>query len=213
MEKNYNISRPQLMLPEYGRHIQDMVRELCQIEDREARNLRAKALIAILANIQSQSADTPDFERKLWDHLYIMSNFQLDVDSPYPAPGVQDIMPPPNKLDYPQSYIDQKHYGKNVRNTIKALQRITDQPTVDAVVYNLARYMRTKSYEFNQDHPDNVVIIRDLKNMADGTLEVDEEAIATMKSEYTMNPMGYSKKNNGQKKGGKMVKRNGNGNK
>ena len=83
MKTNYNSDRQRLQLPEYGRHIQDMVMHLMEIEDRAERNLRAKALIAIMANIQHESADTPDFERKLWDHLHIMADFQLDIDSPY----------------------------------------------------------------------------------------------------------------------------------
>ncbi|MBR5829909.1 MAG: DUF4290 domain-containing protein, partial [Tidjanibacter sp.] len=74
MKTNYNIEREKLHLPEYGRHIQDMVIELTAIEDRQERNLRAKALVAIMANIQQSSSEMPDFERKLWDHLFIMSD-------------------------------------------------------------------------------------------------------------------------------------------
>ena len=163
MKTNYNSDRQKLQLPEYGRHIQDMVAHLMKIEDRDERNLRAKALIAIMANIQHESADTPDFERKLWDHLHIMADFQLDIDCPYPVPTRTTIMPPPVRMEYPQGGIVQKHYGRNVRNVIRSLERLRTQETVDAIVYNLARYMRTKSYEYNQEHPDNAVIIKDIK--------------------------------------------------
>lgn len=207
MDKNYNISRPHLQLPEYGRHIQDMVRELCTIADRDARNLRAKALVAVMANAQSQSADTQDFERKLWDHLHIMANFQLDVDAPYPVPTADAIMPPPNRMEYPQSNIAMKHYGKNVRNVIRALGRIKEQETVDTVLHNLARYMRTKSYEFNQEHPDNTVIIKDIRRMAEGKIEVDEEAITMIKSEYKSSHSSYTKKGTHAKKTTKNNKR------
>lgn len=208
MKRNYNIERQRLHLPEYGRHIQDMVTELMGIENREERNLRAKALIAIMANIQHDSRETPDFERKLWDHLFIMSDFQLDVDSPYPKPTATTIMPPPRKMEYPSGNIAMKHYGRNVRNVIRTLGKIREQQTVDAVVYNLARYMRTKSFEFNQEHPDNAVIIRDIKSMSNNEIAVDEEAITMIKSDYRLNHLGYSKKQGHQKKGFKNLKNN-----
>ncbi len=206
MKTNYNIEREKLHLPEYGRHIQDMIAELTAIENREERNLRAKALVAIMANIQSASSEAPDFERKLWDHLFIMSNFQLDVDSPYPKPTAATIMPPPNKMEYPAGGITMKHYGKNVKNIIRALARIKDQETSDAVLYNLARYMRTKSFEFNQEHPDNAVIIKDIKKMANYDISVDEEAITLIRSEYRLNHLGYQKRGAHAKKNTKTTK-------
>lgn len=206
MRTNYNIEREKLHLPEYGRHIQDMVDELMQIENREERNLRAKALVAIMANIQHASSDTPDFERKLWDHLFIISDFQLDVDSPYPKPTEATVMPAPHRMEYPRGGITMKHYGKNVRNVIKALERIRERDTIDAVVYNLARYMRTKSFEFNQEHPDNAVIIKDIRKMANYDILVDEQAISLIKSDYRFDHLGYQKKLAHQKKGAKNQK-------
>lgn len=206
MKTNYNIEREKLHLPEYGRHIQDMVDVLMCIENREERNLRAKALVAIMANIQQDSKEMPDFERKLWDHLFIMSDFQLDVDSPYPKPTAATIMPPPNRMEYPTGGIVMKHYGKNVRNAIRALEKIKDGDTVDTVIYNLARYMRTKSFEYNQEHPDNLVIIRDIRKMANYDINLDEEAIGLMKSEYRLDHLGYQKKSAHQRKNGKMQK-------
>lgn len=206
MKTNYNIEREKLHLPEYGRHIQDMISELMRIEDRKERNLRAKALIAIMANIQQESKEMPDFERKLWDHLFIMSDFQLDIDSPYPKPTAATIMPPPRRMEYPTGRISMKHYGRNVRNVIRSLERIKEQDTVDAVIHNLARYMRTKSFEYNQEHPDNVVIIRDIKRMADFDINVDEEAVSRIKSEYRMNHLGYQKRGAHQKKNNKTQK-------
>ncbi len=206
MKTNYNIEREKLHLPEYGRHIQDMIVELMTIENREERNLRAKALVAIMANIQHASSETPDFERKLWDHLFIMSDFQLDVDSPYPKPTASTVMPPPHKMEYPTGGIAQKHYGRNVKNIIRSLSRLKDQETIDAVVYNVARYMRTKSFEYNNEHPDNAVIIRDIRRMADFDIAVDEEAITLIRSEYRSHHINYAKRAGYQKKSGKNMK-------
>lgn len=207
MKTNYNIEREKLHLPEYGRHIQDMIAELVAIPDRKERNLRAKALVAIMSNIQHcSSGDVPDFDRKMWDHLFIMSDFKLDVDSPYPKPTAQTIMPPPSRLSYPEGRITMKHYGRNVRNVIRSLERLRDQELVDAVVCNVARYMRTKSYEYNQEHPDNSVIIRDIRRMADFDIEVDEEAVTMIKSDYKLGHSTYQKKFVRTKKNGKIQK-------
>ncbi len=196
MKNNYNIEREKLHLPEYGRHIQDMVDELCAIENREERNLRAQALVAIMSNIQrcSISGEVADFERKMWDHLFIISDFKLDVDSPYPKPTEATIMPPPARMSYPTGGIAMKHYGRNVRNIIRSLEKHRDKELVEAVVYNVARYMRTKSFEYNQEHPDNGVIIRDIRRMAEFDIPVDEEAVTMIKNEYRLNGLGNSKR-------------------
>ena len=92
MKKNYNYTRRKLYLPEYGRHIQEMIDSLMEIEDRHERNRQARAVIAVMGNLNPLLRDTADFTHKLWDHLFIMSDFQLDVDSPYPRPT---RLPPP----------------------------------------------------------------------------------------------------------------------
>ena len=86
MKKNYNYTRRKLYLPEYGRHIQEMVDSLQEIADKTERTRQAKAVIAVMGNLNPLLRDTADFTHKLWDHLFIMSDFQLDVDSPYPLP-------------------------------------------------------------------------------------------------------------------------------
>ena len=91
MKKNYNYTRRKLYLPEYGRHIQEMIDSLQLIEDRRERNRQARAVIAVMGNLNPLLRDTADFTHKLWDHLFIMSDFQLDVDSPYPQPTRQEL--------------------------------------------------------------------------------------------------------------------------
>ena len=110
MRKNYNYTRQKLYLPEYGRHIHEMIDSLLRIEDRAERTRQAKAVIAVMGNLNPLLRDTADFKHKLWDHLFIMSDFKLDVDSPYPQPSRQDLELKPKKLRYTQSRIAFKHY-------------------------------------------------------------------------------------------------------
>ena len=109
-------------------------------------------------------------------------------------------------MHYPEGRIAMKHYGKNVRNVVRVLENLKNQQVVDTITGNLARYMRTKSYEYNQEHPNNEVIIKDIKRMALGTIEVDEEAISSLKSDYKQNFTPYGKKGQFQKKNNKNQK-------
>ena len=105
MKKNYNYTRRKLYLPEYGRHIQEMIDSLLEIEDRRERNRQARAVIAVMGNLNPLLRDTADFTHKLWDHLFIMSDFQLDVDSPYPRPSRQELTVSPRPMAYSEGRI------------------------------------------------------------------------------------------------------------
>ena len=176
MKKNYNYTRRKLYLPEYGRHIQEMIDSLLEIEDRRERNRQARAVIAVMGNLNPLLRDTADFTHKLWDHLFIMSDFQLDVDSPYPQPTRQELTIAPRRMAYSQGRIAFKHYGKYVERMIRSLAGCPDGRAVAGAVDNLARYMRAKSYEYNQEHPNNEVIVKDIKHMSGGAIEIDEAA-------------------------------------
>ena len=184
MKHNYNYTRRKLYLPEYGRHIHKMVDSLLLIEDRAERTRQAKAVIAVMGNLNPLLRDTADFTHKLWDHLFIMSDFQLDVDSPYSRPTREDLAPVPRRLSYPQSYIPLKHYGKYVGRILKSLIDCKSREGVALTVDNIARYMRAKSYEYNLEHPNNEVIIKDIKRLSDYGIDVDEQSLNNIRSDY-----------------------------
>ncbi len=184
MRKNYNYTRRKLLLPEYGRHIQEMIDSLSAIEDRRERNRQARAVIAVMGNLNPLLRDTADYTHKLWDHLFIMSDFQLDVDSPYPRPTRQELTASPRPLAYSQGRIAHKHYGKYVERMLRALATEHDPQRVAQTVDNIARYMRSKSYEYNQEHPNNEVIVKDIKRMSGGAIEIDEVALNNLRSDY-----------------------------
>ena len=184
MKKNYNYKRRKLFLPEYGRHIHEMVDSLMAIEDRHERNRQARAVIAVMGNLNPLLRDTADFTHKLWDHLFIMSDFQLDVDSPYPRPARQDLMVTPQPMRYSQSRIPYKHYGKYVGSMIRRISSEQNQADISQAIDGIARYMRAKSYEYNMEHPNNEVIVKDIKQMSGGSIVVDESALNNLRSDY-----------------------------
>ena len=184
MRKNYNYTRSKLHLPEYGRHIQKMVDSLLLIEDRYERTRQAKAVIAVMGNLNPMLRDTEEFKHKLWDHLFIMSDFQLDVDSPYVQPSRQDLTLRPEKLRYPQSRIMFKHYGKYAQRLVRHIVEQMPLSGTDAEIVNVARYLRAKSYEYNNEHPNNESIARDIRLMSGGNIELNLSDISNMRSDY-----------------------------
>ncbi len=177
MGKNYNFERKKLMLPEYGRHIHQMVDYLCTIEDRAVRNEQARIVVEVMGNINPVLRDATDFKHKLWDHLFIMSDFKLDVDSPYPIPDRRTLQTKPEKIGYPRKQIAHKHYGKNIENMLSALKEIPDEQTRKATASNIAKYMRAKSFEYNQEHPDNDIILKDIREMSQQAVDLTESDI------------------------------------
>jgi hypothetical protein len=173
MRKNYNFTRSKLYLPEYGRHIHKMVDSLLLIEDRNERTRQAKAVIAVMGNLNPMLRDTEEFKHKLWDHLFIMSDFQLDVDSPYMQPSRQDLALRPERLNYPQSRIMLKHYGKYTQKLVRHIVEQMPENDVDAEMMNIARFMRTKSFEFNNEHSSNDSVARDIRLLSGSDVDID----------------------------------------
>ena len=184
MRKNYNFTRSKLYLPEYGRHIHKMVDSLLLIEDRQERTRQAKAVIAVMGNLNPMLRDTEEFKHKLWDHLFIMSDFKLDVDSPYAQPSRQDLSLRPEKLRYPQSRIMFKHYGKYAQKLLRHAVDEMSSHDVQGEIVNVARYLRAKSYEYNNEHPNNDSIARDMRLMSGGDVELNLTDVTNMRSDY-----------------------------
>ncbi len=186
-----------------------MVDNLMLVDDREERNRKARYIIGVMGNINPLLRDTPEFTHKLWDHLFIMSDFRLDVDSPYPIPTSVTLTPAPERMKYPDKKVVMKHYGKYVKRIINALENEPQGEAVQDAINDIARYLRTKSYEYNQEHPNNEAIIKDIKRMSNNGIDVDEAAISLMKSDYRQPPHSMpsrGKKNQYQKKNGKNNK-------
>ena len=208
MNKNYNYERKKLTLPEYGRHVYQMVEYLLSIQNRELRNTQAQVVIDVMGNINPTLRDTVDFKHKLWDHLFIISNFKLDVDSPYPIPNAASLYPKPDKLEYPKHRISRKHYGKNIENMLSALKETDDEQAKTQVAGNIAKYMRAKSFEYNQEHPNNEVIMKDIRTMSDNRIIIDEVALNNLKNDYKQVHMNNRPRKNYTANGKNNVRQN-----
>mgnify|MGYP003317771591 CR=1 FL=1 len=154
----YNTKRTQLIIPEYGRHVQLMINQILETKDRDERNKMASAVIGIMGNMNPHLRDVPDFQHKLWDQLFIMSNFQLDVDSPFENPQQEVLEQKPDRLPYPQKNPKYRFYGNNIKSMINVAMNWEDGDLKNALVYNIANHMKKCFLNWNKDTVEDKVI-------------------------------------------------------
>jgi hypothetical protein len=166
----YNTQRKKLMLPEYGRYIQRMIQRAAAIEDREKRNEQIKAVVNVMGDLNPHLRDVNDFKHKLWDHLHIISDFTLDIDSPYPIPTRESFKERPHPIPYPSTPVKIMHYGRSVQNMIDALAERPDNEERQIVALMIANYMKRDYLMWNKDIVTDEIILRDLTNLSKGRI-------------------------------------------
>jgi hypothetical protein len=172
---DYNSSRSKLVLKEYGRHVQMIVENCMKVKDREKRNQFAKEIIELMGQLNPHLRNVEDFRHKLWDHLFIMSDYQLDVDSPYPIKGREEIEKKPEKLPYPQSRIRFKHYGKNVEALVAKAAKTADPEKQADFTECIGNFMKMVYQNYSKDAVNDETIKSDLKLLSKGKLEITED--------------------------------------
>lgn len=170
---DYNSQRPDIIIPEYGRHIQSMVQHAVTVEDKEERNKMVRAIIKVMGQLFPYLRDIEDFNHKLWDHLHIMSDFQLDVDSPYPKPEPATLQSKPNRIPYPQTTIKYGHYGNALENIIKEVSSTVKDDEREAASMMVANLMKRQYLTWNRDTVNDDMIIDQMREMSDGKLWLD----------------------------------------
>ncbi len=170
----YNTERVHLIIPEYGRHIQKMVDHAISLEDKEARNKCVKSIISVMGNLNPHLRDVPDFQHKLWDQLFIISDFNLDVDSPYPKPSREELAERPEHLGYPQNYPKYRFYGNNIKRMIDVANSWEDGDMKDALVLTIANHMKKSFLNWNKDTVEDSVIFQHLVELSDGKINLHD---------------------------------------
>jgi len=174
MEYDYNASRNKLILPEYGRNIQKMVEHILAISDREERNRLAQAVIIIMGNMNPHLRDINDFKHKLWDHLAIMADFQLDIDFPYAVPQPEEFTEKPRRVAYNDSDIRYRHYGHIVEDLIKEAIKLPESEDKDTLIRLIANHMKKSYLSWNRDSVTDEIIFNDLHELSGKQLVVKE---------------------------------------
>src|SRR6201997_2112194 len=184
---DYNSTRNKLILSEYGRNVQNMVKYITALPTREERNRYAQVVIDLMGFLNPHLRDVADFKHKLWDHLHIISDFQIDVDSPYPKPSEEAIHFKPEPLKYPHQRIRYKHYGKTIELMIEKAKIIEEPDRKQHMVQAIANFMKMAYVQWNKDSVADETILADLRAMSRGELKV-EDNINLAKVEFRPNP-------------------------
>jgi len=174
MNFDYNTQRKRMALPEYGRNVLKMIEHAKTIKDPEERNRAAKTIIQIMGNLNPNLREVTDFKHKLWDHLMIIADFDLDVDSPYPAPDRKKLNSKPNKVPYHNGEIKYSHYGCIIPAMIEAAAKMKDGEEKDYLTSLILNQMKKDYVTWNKSTVADEVIIRDLIEISGNRLKVPE---------------------------------------
>jgi hypothetical protein len=170
----YNSQRSHLIIPEYGRHLQKLIDQATAIEDKAERNKAAKYIISVMGSLNPHLRDVLDFQHKLWDQLFIMSDFNLDVDSPYPIPSKDILTQKPDRLKYPQNFPKYRFYGNNIKYMIDVANSWEESELKNALVLVIANHMKKCYLSWNKDTVSDEIIFEHLLELSGGKLNLSK---------------------------------------
>ena len=202
----YNTVREDLIIPEYGRHIQKMINYASTRETKEERNKLANAIISVMGNLQPHLRDVADFQHKLWDQLFIMSDFKLDADSPFEKPSKEILNAKPEPLSYPQNFPKYRFYGNNIKIMIDEAVKWDSGEMKDALVLTIANHMKKCFLNWNKDSVKDQVIFDHLYELSETKIDIrdskeellDSALLLRTKKKFTNKK--FSKRNNKNRK-------------
>lgn len=194
---DYNTQREKLMMPEYGRHVQEMINYVKNLPDKEKRNEQIQAVVAVMGTLNPQLRDINDFKHKLWDHVQIISDFQIDIDSPYPTPTKETLHTRPDPIPLQKTPIKAAHYGRNIQNMIEVIAAREDDEVKTYMIKTLASYMKQQYLIWNKDSVSEETIFKDIYRLSDGRITVPEDVhIGTGQTEMHVHPRNNNQNRN-----------------
>ena len=193
----YNTNRTKLLMPEYGRNIQMMVEYCKSIPSKEERNEVAKTIVEFMGQRNPHLRDEENYKHKLWDHLYILADYDLDVDAPYPFPTREELDQKPNRMDYPSFDNEYKFYGKSILQLIDKAIELEEGEEKEALIQVIANNMKKSYNVYNKEHVQDEVIFRHLKELSQDKLDLT--GIETLDKSKIYHPS-RNKRNNHKKR-------------
>ena len=207
---DYNTQRPHLRLREYGRNVQNLINHLKTIEDKEERNKKATMLVELMKSINPDlNKDLTEYDQKIWDDLFIISNFELDVEGPFPKPDAAILEKKPQRLNYYSNEIKFRHYGRGVEMLINKVVEMEDEKEREGAVVTIGRLMKSFFQVWNKDNIEDEQVLKNIQQLSGGKLNIDIEKVKELglfdserKASYKNggNRNKVRRSNNGQKK-------------
>jgi hypothetical protein len=177
----YNTERKHLILREYGRNVQRMVAYLATIEDQEKRNSYAATLVELMKSINPNVKDVPEYDHKVWDDLFIISGFKLDVKGPYAPPAPEVLVKKPDRVVYKYNKIKFKHYGRSLEILIENAMKLTDEQKIKGAVIAIGRLMKSFYQTWNKEEISDQLIMKTIERLSDDHLKMDLEEVTEFK--------------------------------
>ena len=193
----YNTNRTKLLMPEYGRNIQQMVEYCKSLPSKEERNEVAKTIVEFMGQRNPHLRDEENYKHKLWDHLYILADYDLDVDAPYPFPTREELDQKPKRMDYPSFDNEYKFYGKSILQLIDKAIELEEGEEKEALIQVIANNMKKSYNVYNKEHVQDEVIFRHLKELSQDKLDLT--GIETLDKSKIYHP-NRNKRNNHKKR-------------
>lgn len=177
----YNTARGKLLLPEYGRNVQNMIQHAMEIENRDERNRASQAIIEVMGQLNPHLRDVDDYRHKLWTHLFVMSNFKLDVDTPYEIPQEEELQEKPQRVPYPKSKIRFGHFGQYSQKILEESKGMTDEGEREYMTNAMGNFMKKQYLVHNNTAVENNVIADQLHELSQGDLKIEnpDELVST----------------------------------
>ena len=200
----YNTKKNTLVMPEYGRHVHNMISHAVSLKDKKTQQKCVESIISFMGQLNPHLRDVKAYTHKLWDHLHIMSNFQLNVESPYPKPEEKKLYEKPPKMNYPSSDIRFSYYGNTITSMIKKAIKMKDDQK-EILTGMIANQMKKSYILFNKSSVDNNVIKQHLHQLSNGELKLSEDFVFIRSASVRQ---ASSKKHNAKKKNFKKRKSN-----
>jgi hypothetical protein len=207
LQMEYNTSREAMQIPEYGRNIQKMIEYAKTIADKSERNRAAKSIIKVMGQVNPYLKSNEDLTHKLWDHMFIISGFDFDVDSPFPKPLKEDFETGPERIPYPENEIAYRHYGRVLEHMIKKVATEENDEERTKMGVAVANIMKRAYLNWNRDSVEDRVIKKDLLNLSGGRVVVPVE-VELSDSKDLIDPAVQSNSNNRPRKGRVKRKKN-----
>lgn len=173
----YNTTRERMTIPEYGRNIQKMIQHIKSEEDKDKRTRLAYAVVSIMGQMTPQHKDANDFQQKLWDHLHIIGNFELDVDAPYPVPKPEVLHAKPQIVPYATGKIRYSHYGKHIQAIIEKVSEMEEGEDKDILTRIIANHLKKSYLTWNRESVNDDLIIEHLRQLSEDKMKMKDESL------------------------------------
>ena len=211
-ELDYNTQRDKLHMPEYGRHVQKMIEYVASLPDKQKRNEQIQSVVQVMGTLNPQLRDINDFKHKLWDHVHVISDFNIDIDSPYPTPTRESLSTAPNPIPLQTTPVKAAHYGRNIQNMIDVIAQREDDDVKTYMIKTLASYMKQQYLIWNKDSVSEETIFNDIYKLSDGRITVPEGVHIGMgmnesSHQHTRNGQSGQHKNNNHRNNGQKNKK------